>query len=309
MNCMWIQGGLCLCHADCEQLLRLYDFMFVCIRYVDTITVDILSVAFYFPMSTQSCDEPGYVSLGHVWQNLIHTLCRGTVPICKCSPQDETIASNLFAAKSTTKQHSASRCWSWATHFNQELQPSWKKVCSETWWKLWTCLKNQNQNDSTYNKSCTLSELVCLEIVLVLISNYKHFIPFYRKADFDKLLDSCITIYLVLGNWSWHIVHDMCQPFILTIMMLQSVVRGWIPQCCCNTMLQFNVQQYTPLVLKRRFTQLLHTANRCKLTLPIVKPIQTDVFQYSITIMSVPACVGHHFPQCVSFLMLHMDVQ
>ena len=181
---------------------------------------------------------------------------------------------------------------------------------------LWNLLKikkhvwkNQHQNDSTYNKSCTLSGLVCLEIVLVLISNYKHFILFYRKADFDKLLDSCITIYLVLGNWSWHILQDICQHFTLTIMMLQSVVRHWISQCCSNTMLQFNVQQYTPLVLKRRFTQLLHTANRCKLTLQIVKPIQTDVFQYSITIMSVPACVGHHFPQCVSFLMLHMDVQ
>jgi hypothetical protein len=57
-----------------------------------------------------------------------------------------------------------------------------------------TCLKNQHHNDATYNKSCTLSELVCLEIVLDLISNYKHFNPFYRKADFDKLLDSCITI-------------------------------------------------------------------------------------------------------------------
>jgi hypothetical protein len=54
--------------------------------------------------------------------------------------------------------------------------------------------KNQHQNDATYNKSCTLSELVCLEILLFLIANYKHFNPFYRKADFDKLLDSCITM-------------------------------------------------------------------------------------------------------------------
>jgi hypothetical protein len=87
------------------------------------------------------------------------------------------------------------------------------------------------------------------------------------------------------------------------------LVRRWISQCCSNSMLQINVQQYTPLVLKRSFTQLLHTANRCKLTLQIVKPLQADVVQYSITIMSVPACVGHHLPWCISFLMLHMDVQ
>ena len=94
MNCEWIQGDLWLCHADCEQLLRLYDIMIVCIHYVDSKTVDILAMSFYVPRSTQSCDEPGYASPGHVRQKFIRTLCRGTVPICKCSPQDATIANH-----------------------------------------------------------------------------------------------------------------------------------------------------------------------------------------------------------------------
>jgi hypothetical protein len=242
MNCMWIRGGLWLCDADCEQLLRLYNFMCVSIRYVNWITVDILSPSSYVPRSAQSCDEPGYASPGHVWQKLIRTLCRGTVPIWKCGPQNETHANHYLLP--SLQQNSTLRTD--ADHVQHISTESCKHLEDSLLWNLMKIIKhvwkNQHQNDATYNKSCTLSGLVCLEIVLVLISNYKHFIPFYRKADFDKLLDSCITIYFVLGNWSWHILQDICHRFALTIMMLQALVRRWISQCCSNSMLQINVQ-------------------------------------------------------------------